>query len=111
MNNTPNQTIRRNEISKFQIEFQIEFQFVLLLSFFDCFSSKSYFTITDKYVRSYLSCPKFKYVIEIVQLSRVQAAGNLVLTQAILLACDRPIPKEMVSQAFIGACMRLCVSC
>ena len=61
---------------------------------------------------SYLSCPEFKDVIEhIVQLrSRVQAAGNLVFTQAILLACDGPIPKEMVSQALIGACMRsVCV--
>ena len=63
-------------------------------------------------VRSYLNCPKYKDVIEhIVQLrSRVQAAGNLVFTQAVLLACDKPLPKEMVSQAFIGGmyAIRVC---
>ena len=76
-----------------------------------CLFSFKHSTITE-YVVRYLSCPEFKDVIEhIVQLrSRVQAAGNLVFTQAILLACDGPMPKEMVSQAFIGACMRsVCV--
>ena len=55
----------------------------------------------------YLNCPKYKDVIDIVQLSRVQAAGNL-FTQAVL--ADKPLPKEMVSQAFIGGmyAIRVC---
>ena len=81
---------------------------IFFLWFVCCVFSFKHSTITD--VVRYLSCPEFKDVIEIVQLSRVQAAGNLVFTQAILLACDGPMPKEMVSQAFIGACMRsVCV--
>jgi len=50
---------------------------------------------------------------EIVQLrSRVQATANLVFTRSVLSACKdgRLLSKHMVSQSFVGACMRaVCV--
>ena len=67
-------------------------------------------TIPEEYiVKSTLRSPTFRDVIEeIVQKrSNIQTTSNLVFTQAILLACkDGPLSENMVSQAFIGACMK-----